>query len=263
MEEADQLCDRVAIIDQGRIVALDTPAGLKRSVGVDATVRVVADGDLDALASCSAPRSPAPPTPPCAATPSYSACTAPVPCCHRVVHIAERNGFLVTDLSVSETTPRDRLHQPHRKGPPRMTVVDLPITSVAPTARLPRHPFVGVRRAAAARPHGAAQEPQGVHPAHDPPAAAAGVRVHLRLPEDRPGRRRQRRRGGDVLQRARRRRRGDRDPLPGHPGRRPAARAGVRLHPRDRGPSARPAAGEAWSPSRRSSPVRCSAWSPG
>jgi len=29
MEEADRLCDRIAIIDQGRIVALDTPAGLK------------------------------------------------------------------------------------------------------------------------------------------------------------------------------------------------------------------------------------------
>jgi ABC-2 type transport system ATP-binding protein len=31
MEEADQLCDRVAIIDHGRIVALDTPANLKRT----------------------------------------------------------------------------------------------------------------------------------------------------------------------------------------------------------------------------------------
>ncbi len=33
MDEADRLCDRIAIIDQGRIVALDTPAGLKRQVG--------------------------------------------------------------------------------------------------------------------------------------------------------------------------------------------------------------------------------------
>src|SRR5690242_15268735 len=49
MEEADQLCDRVAIIDQGRIVALDTPGGLKRSVGADTTVRVVAEGDLTEL----------------------------------------------------------------------------------------------------------------------------------------------------------------------------------------------------------------------
>jgi len=29
MEEADQLCDRIAIIDHGRIIALDTPAALK------------------------------------------------------------------------------------------------------------------------------------------------------------------------------------------------------------------------------------------
>lgn len=35
MEEADQLCDRLAIIDHGKIVALDTPAKLKRSLGGD------------------------------------------------------------------------------------------------------------------------------------------------------------------------------------------------------------------------------------
>ncbi|MCL0094913.1 ABC transporter ATP-binding protein [Dehalococcoidales bacterium] len=32
MEEAERLCDRVAIIDRGRIVALDTPANLIRSI---------------------------------------------------------------------------------------------------------------------------------------------------------------------------------------------------------------------------------------
>ncbi len=32
MEEADQLCDRVGIIDLGRIIALDTPTHLKKSV---------------------------------------------------------------------------------------------------------------------------------------------------------------------------------------------------------------------------------------
>jgi ABC-2 type transport system ATP-binding protein len=50
MEEADEMCDRVAIIDHGRMLALDTPAGLKRSVGIDAMVTVSADGDLDQLA---------------------------------------------------------------------------------------------------------------------------------------------------------------------------------------------------------------------
>lgn len=32
MNEADELCDRIAIIDSGKIVALDTPAGLKARV---------------------------------------------------------------------------------------------------------------------------------------------------------------------------------------------------------------------------------------
>jgi ABC-2 type transport system ATP-binding protein len=35
MEEADMLCDRIAIIDKGRIVALDTPARLKAGLGGD------------------------------------------------------------------------------------------------------------------------------------------------------------------------------------------------------------------------------------
>ena len=45
MEEADQLCDRVAIMDHGHILALDTPAGLKASVGADTIVRVATTGD--------------------------------------------------------------------------------------------------------------------------------------------------------------------------------------------------------------------------
>jgi ABC-2 type transport system ATP-binding protein len=35
MEEADELCDRLAIIDHGKIVALDTPKSLKKSLGGD------------------------------------------------------------------------------------------------------------------------------------------------------------------------------------------------------------------------------------
>jgi ABC-2 type transport system ATP-binding protein len=51
MEEADQLCDRVAIVDHGRLLAVDTPAALKDAVGVGAMITVVADGDLDVLAA--------------------------------------------------------------------------------------------------------------------------------------------------------------------------------------------------------------------
>jgi ABC-2 type transport system ATP-binding protein len=51
MEEADQLCERVAIMDHGKILALDTPAALKRSVGAEQIVTVKADGDSNALAA--------------------------------------------------------------------------------------------------------------------------------------------------------------------------------------------------------------------
>ena len=47
MEEADQLCDRVAIMDHGRILALDTPGRLKGSVDADTLVTVRVDGDRD------------------------------------------------------------------------------------------------------------------------------------------------------------------------------------------------------------------------
>jgi len=51
MEEADQLCDRVAIMDHGSVLALDTPAELKRSVGADTIVTVKSGGDDAALAA--------------------------------------------------------------------------------------------------------------------------------------------------------------------------------------------------------------------
>jgi ABC-2 type transport system ATP-binding protein len=50
MEEADRLCERVAIMDHGRILALDTPDALKQGLGADTIVTVRATGDLDRLA---------------------------------------------------------------------------------------------------------------------------------------------------------------------------------------------------------------------
>ena len=49
MEEADTLCDRVAIMDHGRFVALDTPAGLKASVGAARIATVVLAADATPL----------------------------------------------------------------------------------------------------------------------------------------------------------------------------------------------------------------------
>jgi ABC-2 type transport system ATP-binding protein len=50
MEEADRLCERVAIMDHGRILALDTPAALKQSIGADTVVTVKTAGDTGRLA---------------------------------------------------------------------------------------------------------------------------------------------------------------------------------------------------------------------
>jgi ABC-2 type transport system ATP-binding protein len=52
MEEADQLCDRIGIMDHGRILSLGTPEELKQSVGADTIVTVTTDGDLPGLADC-------------------------------------------------------------------------------------------------------------------------------------------------------------------------------------------------------------------
>jgi ABC-2 type transport system ATP-binding protein len=47
LEEADELADRVGIIDEGRLVAEGTPDELKRKVGVDVIVARI-DGDVEA-----------------------------------------------------------------------------------------------------------------------------------------------------------------------------------------------------------------------
>jgi ABC-2 type transport system ATP-binding protein len=44
IEEADYLCDRVAIIDQAKIIAIDTPRKLKEAVGEDLISLQIADG---------------------------------------------------------------------------------------------------------------------------------------------------------------------------------------------------------------------------
>ena len=63
MTEADQLCDRVAIIDRGRLLACDSPAGLRRQVqgGQHVELEVRADGApapdlaLDGIRWCGEP----------------------------------------------------------------------------------------------------------------------------------------------------------------------------------------------------------------
>jgi ABC-2 type transport system ATP-binding protein len=47
LHEADELCDRIAIIDQGRIIAEDTPAGIKRRVGGDRRFSITVDAEIE------------------------------------------------------------------------------------------------------------------------------------------------------------------------------------------------------------------------
>jgi len=47
MEEAERLCDRVAIMDRGRIIALDTPENLIRMLGVENRVVFTVDGAFE------------------------------------------------------------------------------------------------------------------------------------------------------------------------------------------------------------------------
>ncbi|MBX6765123.1 MAG: ABC transporter ATP-binding protein, partial [Rubrobacteraceae bacterium] len=49
MEEAEELCDRVAVMDHGRVLVCDAPLALIRSLDVDATVLVTIDGPMGGL----------------------------------------------------------------------------------------------------------------------------------------------------------------------------------------------------------------------
>jgi ABC-2 type transport system ATP-binding protein len=104
MEEADKLCARVAIMDHGRILALDTPAELKRSVGADTIVTVKAAGDADQLAKVfmehleGLTRTRALPD---GVELQIRGADRLVP---RVVEAAEAGGFSLADLSVAEPT---------------------------------------------------------------------------------------------------------------------------------------------------------------
>ena len=45
MDEADRLCDRLAIIDRGKLLALDTPRALKAKAPGGTLLELVLDGD--------------------------------------------------------------------------------------------------------------------------------------------------------------------------------------------------------------------------
>jgi ABC-2 type transport system ATP-binding protein len=104
MEEADQLCGRVAIMDRGRILALGTPSALKQQVHADTIVTVTATGDQDRLATLLTDRIPGVTR----TRPTDGGVELHVTGKDRllpkVVSVAEEAGFPVLDLSVTEPT---------------------------------------------------------------------------------------------------------------------------------------------------------------
>ncbi len=104
MEEADQLCDRLAIVDHGHLLALDTPAALKRSIDADTLITITADGDLDGLARLLEQS--------VGGVTGARVVDGSVRLSERgsrsalrdVIATAERGGFTINDVSVSEPT---------------------------------------------------------------------------------------------------------------------------------------------------------------
>jgi ABC-2 type transport system ATP-binding protein len=104
MEEADALCNRLAIIDRGRLLALGAPAELKRSTGADTVVTVSATGDLDALAKVLEAEVPGAQQVTRVDGTVLVGVRAQQGVLPVVFGVAERNGFDVSDLSITEPT---------------------------------------------------------------------------------------------------------------------------------------------------------------
>jgi ABC-2 type transport system ATP-binding protein len=104
MEEAERLCGRVAIMDRGRILALDTPDALKQSIGADTVVTVKSAGDTNRLGELLAAE--------VAGVTGVRAQGETVQLhvsgtdrlLPRIVSVAEHAGFDLVDLSVSAPT---------------------------------------------------------------------------------------------------------------------------------------------------------------
>jgi ABC-2 type transport system ATP-binding protein len=104
MEEADELCDRLAIIDHGKLLALGTPGELKRATGADTFVTVSAPGDLDAMATYLAQHVDGVGRADRVDSTVRLMVRGTKGVLPAVVTAAERGGFTVTDLSITEPT---------------------------------------------------------------------------------------------------------------------------------------------------------------
>jgi ABC-2 type transport system ATP-binding protein len=103
MEEADRLCERLAIMDHGRLLALDTPEALKRTVGGDLIVRLRAGAEPDRVAAHMRDLDGVTGSAVVGETVQLTAVRSDglLP---RVIDAAEAGGFQVQDVSIDEPT---------------------------------------------------------------------------------------------------------------------------------------------------------------
>ncbi len=105
IEEAEDLCDRVAIIDHGKIIALDTPKRLMASLSVEQRIEFVIEGTLNVA------RLEAIPGVSKALNEGQGAFTiyAPEaqPALKSLITLAETNGFTLRGLTVEGATLED------------------------------------------------------------------------------------------------------------------------------------------------------------
>jgi ABC-2 type transport system ATP-binding protein len=103
MEEADRLCERLAIMDHGRLLALDTPEALKRTVGGDLIVRLRAGSEPDRVAASLRDLDVVTGSTVVGETVLLTAVRSEglLP---RVIAAAEAGGFTVQDVSIDEPT---------------------------------------------------------------------------------------------------------------------------------------------------------------
>ncbi|MEU5962997.1 ABC transporter ATP-binding protein [Micromonospora parva] len=102
MEEAERLCDRIAVIDRGRVVALDTPAGLVASVAPEQRVRFRPSVPIDDRLLTDLPEVSA-----VQRTGSQVVVTGTGELLHAVTSVLARNQIVAADLRLEQSTLDD------------------------------------------------------------------------------------------------------------------------------------------------------------
>ncbi|WP_341717808.1 ABC transporter ATP-binding protein [Micromonospora sp. FIMYZ51] len=102
MEEAERLCDRLAVIDKGRVVALDSPAGLVSAVAPEQRIRFRPSAPLDDRLLTELPQVTA-----VTRSGSQVVVTGTGDVLHAVTSVLARNQIIAADLRLEQGTLDD------------------------------------------------------------------------------------------------------------------------------------------------------------